>query len=486
MRLKKWLILSHLAVVITPIVSSLLLYMLILTYNKKVQFTEYMNAVAKFKYYEEKLGNYKIYTEADMENKDTAVDYQDKDDVKINLYNGSGQEIHAPDENSDYTKSREEIYSHLYEIVTKYNLYSLKKPVFYRGELVGFYEIIIYRGDFIKQINIRTIIIAGMFAAIILLVFLTVIILLNRKFNRPIKLLIEGMNDFAEGGKKSVKYKSKDEIGELIRNFNGMKKDIERKQEVIDFQRKTKQYMISAVSHDLKTPLTSIRAYAESIYNERDLDMPKIKSRSSIILNKSDYMKKMIDDLMLYTVLTSDYKVNFVEVWGNEFFEMLFSGYEQNCEKRSIKLEVDTDADYTIKVDVKQMTRVIDNLMANALKYTPQNGRIWLGAFSLEKGLPPWIKKDFQKDIISWREKGCIVVVKNDGNGIPENERKKIFMPFYQVDKARNKTSQNEVGLGLSIVKLVIKKHCGEIKLFSDENSTAFVCWFPIYSKGED
>ena len=105
----------------------------------------------------------------------------------------------------------------------------------------------------------------------------------------------------------------------------------------------------------------------------------------------------MIDDLLMYNLLTTDYKMNFVEVEGHELFEMLFSGYDEDCEKNEIKLSVDISLQGKYKVDVNQMTRVVDNLMSNALRYTPKKGNIYMGAFSMgDKKLTQWLRR---KDI---------------------------------------------------------------------------------------
>ncbi len=477
MKLKRWLFLSHLLVILTPILIGVLLYNLIVNYNKKIELNDYLTAAVKFKFYEEQLSNPKIYTSSQKNMR--FVKKEDENTAQIKLYNSVGQELYVSNEDLLPTQSREILYSDLYKIQQGYKACTLKKPVFDDNVLVGFYQITIARENFIEGVNNKTILAAICFIIVILVVFITVILLLNRKFNKPMKLLMEGMNDFAKGNKSSIEYYNKDEIGELIDHFNSMKEELEEKRKIIEFQQKTKEYMISAISHDLKTPLTAIRAYAEAIGNQNDLNLLEIRNKSAIILNKSDYMKKMIDDLMAYTLLTSDYNMEFVEVEGFEFFEMLFSGYDETCEKNNIKLSVETYVDGTYKVDVKQMMRVVDNLMTNAIRYTKEGNQIWMGAFSLNYNLPAWIEDEFKENIKTWKSEGCILIVKNEGKGIKEEEQGKIFKPFYQIDDSRNKTSQSGVGLGLSIVNLVIQKHNGELKLLSQGNSTAFVCWIP-------
>ncbi|MHC1684630.1 MAG: ATP-binding protein [Clostridiaceae bacterium] len=473
MKLRRWLFLSHLLVMLTPIFTGVLLYNIISNYNKNSELNEYLTTVVKFKNYEERLEDPRLYT--NLEKQIELVNKEDENTVQINLYNADGLKLYATYE----VLNKETLYSNLYNIQSGYKAYTLKKPVFDDDVLVGFYQIIIARENYIEGLNNKTILAAICFIAVILVAFITVIILLNKKFNKPMKLLTEGMDHFAKGQPSLIEYYGKDEIGGLINYFNNMKGELEEKKKIIERQQKTKEYMISAISHDLKTPLTAIRAYAEAIGNQKDLEMLEIKNKATVILNKSDYMKKMIDDLMLYTLLTADYAMEFVEVEGSEFFEMLFSGYDETCEKNNIRLSVEICIDGMYKVDVKQMMRVVDNLMTNAIRYTKEGDQIWMGAFSLNNHLPSWIEEEFKEKINLWKNKGCILIVKNQGQGIKEEEKDKIIKPFYQIDDSRNKTSQSGVGLGLSIVKLVMEKHNGELEVFTQDNSTMFVCLIP-------
>src|SRR5690625_6380198 len=84
-----------------------------------------------------------------------------------------------------------------------------------------------------------------------------------------------------------------------------MRKQINAAQEVIDQEQRKKEYMIASISHDLKTPLTSIKAYAESLENEQELTETEQKEYRKIIMEKSDFMKQMLDDLLTYTLLQS-------------------------------------------------------------------------------------------------------------------------------------------------------------------------------------
>ena len=479
MKLKKWLSLSHLIIMLAPIITGALLFQVIIDYNKNNELKDYLLIMSKFKVYEDKIQSPGIYNVNLLKDKEFVIS-KDRNSVLIELYNDGGGEIYNSNKSSILYSSKQELYSDLYKVVTGYKAYTLKKPVFKDSTLIGFYKITIARDSFVDEVNNKTIIAIICFIAVLIIIYAAVILLLNRKFNKPIKLLVEGMNNYAMGDENTVKYENKDEIGEIITNFNSMKKDVEDKRKAIETEQKTKEYMISAISHDLKTPLTAVRAYSEAIINEKDSDMVKIKSKASVILNKSDYMQKMIDDLLMYNLLTTDYKMNFVEVEGHELFEMLFSGYDEDCEKNEIQLSVEISLQGKYKVDVNQMTRVVDNLMSNALRYTPRKGHIYMSAFSMrDKKLAQYLRQKDIEEIRLRKSEGCILLIKNEGVIISKEEKDKVFLPFYQCDDSRNKKASTGVGLGLSIVNLVIEKHGGEVRMFSDDNSTVFACWIP-------
>lgn len=147
-------------------------------------------------------------------------------------------------------------------------------------------------------------------------------------------MLVKDMKAYTRGDPTiQFEYNKSDEVGDLINHFNELKGEIEVNKKEIERQHKEKEYLIAALSHDLKTPLTAIRAYSEAINRYDNLSEDTIKDYSSIIINKSDYMKKMLEDLLAYTLLTTEEELNLVEVDGEEFLEMLFYGYDELCEK---------------------------------------------------------------------------------------------------------------------------------------------------------
>ncbi|MFD3157798.1 sensor histidine kinase [Haloimpatiens sp. FM7330] len=479
MKLKKWLIISYLIVMITPLILGYSLYMWIKSYDSKREFDDYLSVNNKISQYDSILSNHMLYEKSLK--KINIVKSEDKNNVDIILYNKYRMVVYSSQEMEYYNilESESMLYSNLYKLEKGYRAYSFKKPVFYKNELIGFYKIIIARNDMIENVNKRSLIIIVLFIFIVLTIFILVIMLLNKRLNHPLELLINEMRSFGKGNHpKSIKHNVNDEIGQLIDNFEKMSCEIEKAREEVNRQQKEKEYMAAAISHDLKTPLTSIRAYTEALCSYEELNYNERKEYLSIILNKCDYMHQMLQDLSVYTILSDENKLNFVEVDGEEFFEMLVSDYEQLCIKKNIRLLTECSVDGIYMVDVKNMIRVVDNLMSNAIRHTPYGKRIYIGAFSKDKKLPSWITKEFCCELEKWRKGGAILLVRNEGTSIKNKDIENIFKPLYQVDESRNKSKNGSVGLGLSICKKIIENHNGKIKGFSNEKAgTIIACW---------
>ncbi|GAA0122897.1 hypothetical protein UT300018_22140 [Clostridium faecium] len=480
MRIKKWLTLSYITVMLIPIVTGMILFLWMRSYNKNTEIKDYVYNIKKFEKYDKLLSNKEFYTYP-FSKKDF-IDENDKNNTKIDIYDKNGIKLYSSiNESTLYTISKEQLYSNLYEIKHGFKADTLKKPVFNRGDLIGFYQITLSRPNVVKGVNTATIAAIIIFIGIFILGLILMIKTMNRKFSKPLFLLIDSINDFAKGKETCINYSSKDEIGELIQHFNDMKKKIKEKDCEIEKEQKSKEYMIAAISYDLKTPLTSIRAYAELIISSNKEENSKRYALS--ILNKCDYMSNMLEDLLMYTVLSSNYHMDFVKVDGEEFFQMLLSGYEEICEKNNIKYKMDISVKGSYKVDVKQMMRVVDNLMSNAIKYTEKGKSIYIGAFSNEFKLPDWVCEEEEKKLEEFRENSVVILIKNKGEEIPKEDIDRILEPFYKIDNSRNKKAGT--GLGLSIVNLIINKHNGKILISSSKEKGTLIACFITKERGE-
>ncbi|SFE83892.1 sensor histidine kinase [Alteribacillus iranensis] len=328
---------------------------------------------------------------------------------------------------------------------------------------------------------------------IFLLIYLTVVFLVHRKLNRRLNRLMKQMTAFANREKVEKVPKEKDEIGELTTHFNEMRKQIEAAREKIAKEQQEKEYMVATISHDLKTPLTSIRAYTESLVSERELSAQERNEYRNVVVDKANYMKQMLDDLLMYTLLQSPtYEMEFVEVDGNEFFDMLVSDYEPLCREKNIHLHVHCDVTGNYQVNPKQMVRVADNLMSNAIQHTKEGAHIWITAISADRPIPdrmfpflfPLVKEQVRED----KQDSVFLVVQNQGKGVDDEKLSQVFDPLYQVDQARSKREARGTGLGLSITKQIMNKHGGNVRMLSNEGvGTCVICKLPkIHREGED
>lgn len=476
MKIKRWLTISYIIVILSPVISGLILFNWINQYNKEIELKEYLYNMDKFEEYEDILMNSELYTNYNQ--KYELVKEDDQDYIKIKLYDRHGYNLYSSVANDFlFTMDRENLFKGLYEIEGGYNRVSMKKPVYQDNQIVGIYEMSIARTELIEGVNVRSLIALGLFVLNFVIVLTVINRLINRKINRPLNLLISSMEGFGSGKNININYKSNDEIGELIKYFDRMKDKIEEKNIEIQNQQKSKEYMIAAISHDLKSPLTSIRAYTELIDPENNLG-DKNKKYKDIVLSKSDYMANMLDDLFAYTLLTSDYKMGFVTTEGQEFFEMLTSGYEEVCEMEGLEYKSFIRVNGIYKVDVKQMIRVLDNLISNAIKYSSRGGKVYVGAFSDDVYLPSWLDKTYQNELDEFRKGGVLLVVKNNGKEISKKDIQNILNPFYKIDNSRKNIKESGTGLGLSIVNLIIGKHLGKVKVLSDKNKGTVVACF--------
>ena len=252
---------------------------------------------------------------------------------------------------------------------------------------------------------------------------------------------MDEMSAFAGGELLPQTPIGKDEIGELKSHFYNMREQITAAQTKLKKEQEEKEYMVAAISHDLKTPLTSIKAYTEILSSSKDeLTEEEKQSYQHTIVEKSDFMKQMLDDLMIYSLLQSkEYELELVEVDGEEFFDMLLSDYEALCEEKQIQLTVSNHISGKYAVNPKQFMRVADNLMTNAIRHTPEGKSIWITAISDRLHINGWLFHYVRNEYTFDFAKFAYVIVQNEGVGIPKEKLAYLFEPLFQTDQARSK-----------------------------------------------
>ncbi|MGE8035919.1 HAMP domain-containing sensor histidine kinase [Lysinibacillus sp. NPDC093692] len=481
MKIKTWLLITFFIVMVLPITGAYSLYVWINAYYQDKNVAEYFEKMTELNQVKSILEDPAHYKKnADIQE----IEGLSNDQLAITLYTKSGILLYSSNPlKSDY-ESRDTILKGLYELKQNYNAFTYKEPVYQDAELLGVYEIQLIRTDWVKGVESRSWLVIASSILLFLLIYFAVMMLLNRKLNRPLHELMRQMRAFAKGEHVESNLEArKDEIGELAQTFLAMQDEIEAARAHLKVEQQQKELMIASISHDLKTPLTAIQAYAESLQSKALSEEQQDEYRQ-IILTKSETMKQMLEDLLMFTLLRStSYHLELVAVDGAEFFEMALSDYEQLCKDRGFMLEVTCDIEGMYAVHPKQLQRVIDNLMSNAWRYGAVGTTIGLAAVNAGE-CPIWCF-DFVR-AAQRKQDGMYIILQNKGQGVKKEDIEKLFEPMYQADSARTKAGERGTGLGLNIAKQIIEKHGGTVELVSKEDyGTAVLCWLPPF-KGEN
>ena len=297
---------------------------------------------------------------------------------------------------------------------------------------------------------IYRVVLFGTIAAVI--IALIVAYFVSRSITQPIRQVKETARQIARGDfSKRVRIKSKGELGELAESLNTMADELQQKMENLKQLDRVRTDFVANVSHELKTPLTLIKGYIETLQNKAIDDKEKSAKFISIIKEHSDRLGYTIDDLLSLSELElSKDCVNRTELNLKEVIDEISLGFGQALAEKQQSLTVSTQGDdFSIQADRNKIEQVFVNLIDNAVKYTKESGRIE----------------------ILLREQGqtICVTVQDNGIGIPKEHRNRVFERFYRVDKARSR-ELGGTGLGLSIVKHIVLAHNGKIAIESEPN----------------
>ncbi len=275
------------------------------------------------------------------------------------------------------------------------------------------------------------------------------------RLTKPLRHMSDAAKAMAKGDfSRRIPVTRDDEIGQLAVSFNQMTNSLARLEEV-------RKSFIANVSHELKTPMTTIGGFIDGII-DGTIDPDKQQHYLGIVHDEIKRLSRMVESMLSISRLES--KEAELKLEDFDFKEQVLGvviSQEQRIEQKNITISgLDSLPDVTVKADKDLIYRVIYNLVDNAVKFTNDGGHIKFV-----------IKGDLKK--ITFR-------IENTGRGIPQGELPYVFERFYKVDKSRS-ANKESTGLGLYIVKTIIKKHGGVISVSSVENRfTAFEFTLPI------
>ncbi|WP_313468413.1 ATP-binding protein [Carnobacterium sp.] len=223
----------------------------------------------------------------------------------------------------------------------------------------------------------------------------------------------------------------------------------------------SKDELITNVSHDIRTPLTSVIGYLGLIEEGSYRDEEEVLKYTHTAYEKAKQMKVLVEDLFEYTrVRQTTTPLNLTEFDMVQLLEQLAADFELEAEKKHMQIEVICKQEAILmEADTEKIVRVFNNLISNALNYGNDGQRVFIEAEKVGEEV--------------------VVSVNNDGKPIPEQSLKQLFNRFYRVEESRSQETGG-TGLGLAIAQSIVELHKGTIYAKSDEYLTQFILHFPL------
>ena len=256
-----------------------------------------------------------------------------------------------------------------------------------------------------------------------------------------------------------VEIKGRDELAELGISINSLSRDLKQKFEQEREIENTKSELITNISHDLRSPLTSIIGYLDLIKTYKLRNQEDFEDYIHTIYSKSQSLKRLIDELFEYTKLSSSgIRLDCRRVEVNSFLAQILGEHIPIFEREGLTIKIDFTEEAEVDLDLEKMVRVFENLLENARKYS-----------SKPSELRATLSKTTDKVRIS---------LLNEVEKLPTKDPAKLFERFLKGDPSR--TEENSSGLGLAIAKRILELHGGTIRAIYFRKAIEFVVEIPI------
>jgi len=303
-------------------------------------------------------------------------------------------------------------------------------------------------GEFLASVN-QAIISSAVLAGIIAMIIGAILFF---QITAPLRQLRKAATAISNGDlTQRVNIHSRDEFGELGSTFNNMAESLSN----VESQR---QHLMADVAHELRTPLTAIQGTLEAM---QDGVLPLDEEQITTLHAETTLLNRLIGDLRLLSLAeTGQLKLELQEIDLNELILQVAERMKPQAAQKSIRLATDVQAALPkLWADPDRVIQVLNNLISNALRYTPENGVIS-------------IQTTFQSNSGTFQ-----ISVTDTGSGIDQENLPYVFDRFYRADKSRTRSSGGS-GLGLAIVKRLVEAHGGEVRaespIFRDEHNHGY------------
>lgn len=310
--------------------------------------------------------------------------------------------------------------------------------------------------DFMNQIFVTML----MLTLLVSILIGVVSFVMSGIITRPIRDLTEKLSKAAdEEGDYIIEKTTGGEVGQLIDSFNKMTHQIQKQEE-------KRQEFVSNASHELKTPLSSIKLISDSLLNVPDAPREMVDEFLTDMNVQVERLTRIVDKLLTLTRMDSASNVSKMEFAVTDITELcanITKALRPLAEQKHIELEYNPELTVYSKIERDRMWEAIYNVLDNSIKYTREDGKVTVN-----------LSKD---------ENNVIIEIKDTGIGIASDEIYKIFDRFYRVDKARARETGG-TGLGLSIALTAVELHGGNIQVESEEGvGSTFRIIIPITFK---
>lgn len=309
--------------------------------------------------------------------------------------------------------------------------------------------------------GILLLVVAAFVAGTLLFSFLT----------RRLRLLTADLTAFTEGQFQAdaaiaAVAKPQDEIDQLRNACHAMSTTIQQQLSSLQENDRLRRELVTNISHDLRTPLTTMQGYIETLLiKDQSLD-PKVRLQYLGIARKhAAHLGNLIQDLFELAMLDSSRVAPVFEEFSlTELIHDVVQEFELQAEQSRVSLQIDPrDEAVSVYADINLIQRVLENLVGNALKYTPENGRVSISVRTSSSAVD--------------------IAVEDTGPGIPQRALPHIFDRFYKADPD-DARGNGSMGLGLAIAKRILELHSSEIRVLSEEQrGTRFEFDLPLHAR---
>lgn len=302
-------------------------------------------------------------------------------------------------------------------------------------------------------------------STIVIMVILVSLYFANRiieKIMVPLNHLCAGAQRIQEGDlSQDISCQGAEELEKVCDSFNQMQHQLKENMKKNEKYERDRNEMLAGISHDLRTPLTSIKSYVKGLQDDVAKTPDKQKEYLDVVYRKACVIESLINSLFLFSRLETDtFPYTFKSVSIQNFIVTLLDSLEYDLKKGNAVLTLNSRCtDQKVWMDGEQMTRALTNVLDNSIKYNPN--------------------KQLHITVTLFEQNGQVVIrIQDDGAGVSTEQLNRLFDSFYRGDESRNPATQGS-GLGLAIAKRIVTAHGGRISAESNQG-LAIIIELPV------